>query len=163
MKAVGKGLIFLMFNLVISQFIVAEESTKIGQFVLPVSVINESKTFVNHTSEALVLEWQLSCTKTDVVYVQNPIIGPGASYELDLVEALKYVQSQAGTSCKYYKLKLSLGVVVKAPIRPRTQFDYRKLKVCEKGLRITENDFIDNTVFTLSKAKNGKISYKAGE
>ena len=160
MKVMGKGLLCAMFNLISIGSISAESSTCIGRLLLKTSECKRSKTFINDTDKSLVVKWQVKCSTTDVFYVQTPLVCPGYSCTLDFAKAVNFIQKKSGKKCDTYELDLFLGVVTKAPIRPRTQFDYRALHGPEKGLFLTKNEFLGYKTFRLYSTERGQILYE---
>ncbi len=158
----GKKLMFLTICLM-AMSIQAEEkrTTNIGQYYLKKSDMFKAKEFVNDTPNTLLLTWQVSDSNSDKMLRKSQPIKSGDSYVLDLSEAVKAFERKSDKRDKKYAVDLSLGVVTKAPIAPYDEFNWRALKVSEKGLRISQNEHLKNHTFTFYKAKNCKIKYKA--
>ena len=155
---INKSIVLVSLLMASTTLIAKEKSTIIGEYLFPGIMLMGSKTFENKTSKPLVLTWQITCPLSDVEFRQDSVISIGSSYKMDLAYALEYMQFKLGTKHRNYILKVSLGVVVKAPVRPRTEFEFRALRWSEKGLCITKPEFIEHNHFELFSAKNGKIS-----
>ncbi len=155
-----QSLMGVFFSLIATSLMVAESSTSIGRFILSVAQCKGSKTFVNNTKKSLVVKWKVTCPESDEIYVQSPLVLPGQSCKIDMAEALRFIQSKTDKKSDHFGLDLSLGVVTKAPIRPRTQFDHRALRGPEKGVFLTKNEFVKHTAFRLYQANHGQICYQ---
>lgn len=138
-----------------------EERANIADFVIDASQLAMQRTFENDTQRKLMLSYRIYDVENDIAQPGEVMIGAGGKSSVDFKQALQNLQKRTGRKRAEYEVKLWLEVVKKVPIRPGIGLEKRRLKISERGIRITKNDFISKKHIQFYKKAGGKIKYHA--
>lgn len=160
MKAIFIKSVIVLSGMTSCLLVAGQARTSVASFALSGSSLHTPKKFTNKTKKTLSLKWQVYDRQADNGYAQEPMMKPGESCMVDLPVAMSHLQAKSGKKKQLYEASISLGVVTKAPSKPRVGLQYRKLKGSETGMIMLKKDFLEHHEFELYKAHKGKIQYR---
>ena len=79
---------------------------------------------------------------------------------MDFAEAIEALNLKRHKKSQKYMVDVYLGVVKKSPIAPYMDYEWRKLRGTEKGLRIVQQDFLKHDSIAFYQARSGKMRYE---
>ncbi len=133
--------------------------TNIGQYFIKKTDMQSIKTFENQSHKTLMLRLEVADPHSDRIFVRHKTLPRGALFQIDLADALKFLGRLADKKTTKYGVDVYLGVVTKAPVAVDQDLMWRPLKGIEKGIRITQSDFLNNDLFALDCLESGSFFY----